>query len=307
MQRIAAEPSVTRWTTAPAGPAPWVAWGVVTVVSAVPSIVWVMLGRPVPPWLAAAQIAVTLVLLVAAVAWPPLRPLWRFAVVMGALLMLLQFLQLLDLEWMPLQALFGSTPFDARMQAEQTAKLAVTGLMILLLMALGYRRRDIFLTRGDLLAPIRPVPALGFPKPDTWRRFGLVWGFGIAGALTLTQFVVVRPQADDLAAIVPMIPAIVFYAAVNAFNEEMTFRAPMLASLEPAVGSAHALWQSAFLFGVAHYFGVPGGPLGAVLSIFMGWILGKAMLETRGLLWPWFIHFLSDVSIFTFIAIALVA
>jgi membrane protease YdiL (CAAX protease family) len=208
---------------------------------------------------------------------------------------------------MPLQALFGATLFDSRMQAEQTVRLVITSLMIVLLMALGYRRRDIFLTRGDLLAPIRPVRVLGFPKPDSWRRFGLIWGFGIAGALAVAQFLAVRPEAADFAAIVPMAPSIVFYAALNSFNEEMTFRAPMLATLEPAVGSSHALWQSAFLFGVAHYFGVPGGPPGAMLSIFMGWILGKAMLETRGLLWPWFIHFLSDVAIFTFIALSLVA
>lgn len=34
----------------------------------------------------------------------------------------------------------------------------------------------------------------------------------------------------------------------------------------------------------------------------MGWILGKAILETRGLFWAWCIHLLSDVVIFTFIA-----
>jgi hypothetical protein len=38
----------------------------------------------------------------------------------------------------------------------------------------------------------------------------------------------------------------------------------------------------------------------------MGLILGKAMLETRGLFWAWWIHFLSDVAIFSFLALALV-
>jgi hypothetical protein len=33
----------------------------------------------------------------------------------------------------------------------------------------------------------------------------------------------------------------------------------------------------------------------------MGWILGKGMVETRGLFWTWWIHFLSDSAIFTFI------
>ena len=94
-------------------------------------------------------------------------------------------------------------------------------------------------------------------------------------------------------------------SALNAFSEEMTYRAPMLATLEPVVGGRHALWQAAVFFGVAHYFGIPGGLVGAVLSIFMGWMLSKAMLETRGLFWAWWIHFLSDVVIFSFIALGL--
>lgn len=31
---------------------------------------------------------------------------------------------------------------------------------------------------------------------------------------------------------------------------------------------------------------------------FLAWLLGKSMLETRGIGWPWFIHFLPDVVIF---------
>jgi len=30
--------------------------------------------------------------------------------------------------------------------------------------------------------------------------------------------------------------------------------------------------------------------------------LGKAMLETRGFTWAWFIHFIQDVLIFSFMA-----
>jgi hypothetical protein len=31
---------------------------------------------------------------------------------------------------------------------------------------------------------------------------------------------------------------------------------------------------------------------------FLAFLLGKSMLETRGLTWPWFIHFLPDTVIF---------
>ena len=36
---------------------------------------------------------------------------------------------------------------------------------------------------------------------------------------------------------------------------------------------------------------------------FLGWLLGKAMLETHGLAWPWFIHFVQDVLTFSFMGI----
>jgi len=69
-----------------------------------------------------------------------------------------------------LQALFGNSAFDARMQAEQLGKLAVSLAMIAPLLMLSYTRRDFFLIRGNLRAPIEPVPLLGLPKPDRGRN-----------------------------------------------------------------------------------------------------------------------------------------
>lgn len=283
----------------------WAAWTLVVLFSAVPAIVSAELTGVVPSWLPIAQLALSIVVLLASAFVPALEPLRRFAIVMGLLVMLWQALPLLDLTFIPLQQLFGATAFDDRMQAEQSGKVVATLAIIGALLLLGFRRREIFLTPGRLTAPIRPVRVLGFPRADSWRRFGLVWGFGIAAGLAVVQYLFVRPSASDLLAIVPMIPSILFYAAVNAFTEEMTYRAPMLATLEPAVGSRQALWMSAGLFGIAHYFGTPGGLSGAALSVFMGYILSKAMIETRGLFWPWFIHALSDVVIFSFLALAL--
>ena len=36
----------------------------------------------------------------------------------------------------------------------------------------------------------------------------------------------------------------------------------------------------------------------------LGWLFGKALVETRGIAMPWLIHFLFDAVIFTFLAIA---
>ncbi len=297
------------WRPAPASGTGtiWVAWTTTLLVSTVPAILWTELTGSAPAWLSIAQIAVPVILFVVTLASVRMRPLWRFSLVTCLLLVLIGAMPAVNLTLPWLQTVFGATVFDARMQAEQTVKLVAAMLMIAALLLLGLKPSQFFLRLGSLTAPIRPVPILGFPKADSWRRFGLIWGFGIAAALGVVQYFIARPTGSEFASIVPMIPSIIFYAALNAFSEEMTYRAPMLATLEPAVGSSQALWQTAVLFGVAHYFGTPGGLMGAVLSIFMGWILGKAMLETRGLFWAWWIHFLSDVVIFVFIALALLA
>ena len=281
------------------------AWILVALISAAPAIVWSELAGAPPPWLVVAQLGVLAVALLGSLVWDVLQSLRRFLIAMLALLALLQLPPRIDVSWQPLQALFGATGFDARMQAEQTEKVLVTAAMLLVLWLLGFRRRAFFFAVGDLRAPLRPVRLLGFPHPVPWWRFGLLWGLCIAGGLAVVFLLVGQVSVGALVGIGPMLPSIVLYAGLNAFNEEMTYRAPMLATLEPVVGRSTALWQSASVFGIAHYFGIPGGLLGAASSIFLGWILGKAMLETRGLFWSWWIHFLSDLVVFSFLAAGL--
>ncbi len=101
----------------------------------------------------------------------------------------------------------------------------------------------------------------------------------------------------------PFLPAVLVAAALNAFNEEMTYKASFLSVLENVVGKHQALLLMAAYFGVGHFYGVPYGVIGVLMAGFLGWFLGKSMLETRGLWWAWFIHFLQDVLIFAFLAI----
>ncbi len=54
----------------------------------------------------------------------------------------------------------------------------------------------------------------------------------------------------------------------------------------------------AAFFGFAHYYGMPNGIVGVLMAGVLGWLLGKSMLETRGLFWAWFIHFCQDILIF---------
>ena len=51
------------------------------------------------------------------------------------------------------------------------------------------------------------------------------------------------------------------------------------------------------------FSGVLYGLVGVGLARFLGWILARSMLETRGLWWARLIHFVRDVSLFLFMAI----
>ena len=282
-----------------------VAWVVTVLISVVPDIFWSRLAHAPSIWLNHAKMILLVVLALTALFWKPLRPLRNFFVAMFAFFVLFDLRLHFSFTWPALQDLFGKNAFDIRMQAEQTGKLAVSLGMIGVLLLLGLKRRDLFLVRGDLRTPIEPVRWLGFLRPVSWVSFGLQWSVYISVALVILQYSGMRPSTTLLLKVVPILPSILFYASLNAFNEEIAFRVPMLATLESVTGSRQALLISAYFFGIAHYFGVPGGIVGGIASIFMGWILGKGILETRGLFWSWWIHFLSDVAIFTFLAIAL--
>jgi len=65
------------------------------------------------------------------------------------------------------------------------------------------------------------------------------------------------------------------------------------------VGRGQAQALNVVLFGLAHYLvGSPPGIPGALMTGFLAWLMGKCVLETRGLLGAWVIHFLPDVVIF---------
>jgi membrane protease YdiL (CAAX protease family) len=59
------------------------------------------------------------------------------------------------------------------------------------------------------------------------------------------------------------------------------------------------LVTSAVLFGLAHYSGSPGGPVGIIMAGILGYLLSQIVYETRGLGLAWFIHFVQDVIIYT--------
>jgi len=280
------------------------AWAIMLVVSILPNALLHELTGGAPAWLGWAKIGLLAALAVTTLFWQALRPLRNFTLLLLAIFGLEMLVGLLtgSALW---QGWFGGAdaPFTSSMLGIQLGRLIVSLLMIGVLLLLGYRRADFFLTRGKLDAPIEPVRRLGFPNPDPWTKFGGQFALYISLGTLLFLILGGRPSPAALLGALPVLPAVLLFAALNAFNEELTYRASLLAGLEHIIGPQQALWLTAVFFGIGHYFGVPYGVIGVVMASFLGWVMGKAMLETRGFFWAWFIHFLQDVLIFSFMAI----
>jgi hypothetical protein len=56
-------------------------------------------------------------------------------------------------------------------------------------------------------------------------------------------------------------------------------------------------------FGLGHYYGgIPSGPVGAVFLTFIALLFGRAMLETKGITMPIFIHLFGDIVVYSLLA-----
>jgi len=171
----------------------------------------------------------------------------------------------------------------------------------------GRKRQDFFLAKGKIDAPVEPSRLLGMKKAEPWTRIGTIFAVVFASVTFLYLMLSSTPSVDTFIMALPLIPAALLIAVINAFNEEFTLRAAPISELLSALGKKQALMITTAFFGLGHFYGVPAGLLGVLLSSFLGWFLGKSMLETKGFFWAWLIHFLPDAFIFTFFAIAALA
>jgi membrane protease YdiL (CAAX protease family) len=186
-------------------------------------------------------------------------------------------------------------------------RLSPALVILSFLLLKGRKRQDFFLAKGKINAPVEPSRLLGMKKAEPWTRIGTIFAVVFASVTFVYLMLSSRPSVDAFVQALPLIPAALLIAVINAFNEEFTLRAAPISELLRAVGKKQALMITTVLFGLGHFYGVPSGLLGVLLSSFLGWFLGKSMLETKGFFWAWLIHFLPDAFIFTFFAISAVA
>jgi len=156
--------------------------------------------------------------------------------------------------------------------------------------------------RGEIKALVEPSKLLGMKEPKPWTNVGSIFAIIFTLGTLIFLLVTQTPTLEDFLGVLPLLPIAILIAAMNAFNEEFTLRAAPLSELWKKVGKQHALLLTIVYFGLGHFYGVPSGILGVLLSAFLGWFLGKSLLETKGFFWAWIIHFFPDIIIFTFYA-----
>jgi membrane protease YdiL (CAAX protease family) len=282
------------------------AWALTLLISDLPDILFKQLTGRIPAWLFWGKIGAAAAAIVLSLAWRKIRPLLAFALVMLIFNLALAGSSALG------QAAWWRTPFGGAQASFAVGyiglylrDLAVAAAVILVLSALKRKRSEFYLVKGDWRAPIVPVRWLGIPAGESWRKFGWIFA-GVAGlAVAVPMFLNARIPAGAMLKAAPLLPWALVFAAVNAFTEEVYFRASLLATLPKIIGKGQILLINAVFFGLAHYlYGSPPGVVGFLMTGFLAWLMGKAMMETRGLLWPWIIHVVPDAVIFVAYAFA---
>lgn len=220
-----------------------------------------------------------------------------FAVVGLALLLVVGFLLVRSENPLYRFAVTGDGLIDGLFTAQLTmlGVVAVFALLTRWLMPENFAK---YFRRGDMAAPVTPVRLLGITGKESWLRVGLT--FTIAISVVTAIVTLILPALSMSFSLAPVaILAVVVFSASNAFIEEYLTRFQVVAALAGKACPATIALTSAVLFGLPHFFGMPGGVLGIVLAGFLGWLLAKSVLETRGLGWALVIHFVQDIIIFS--------
>jgi membrane protease YdiL (CAAX protease family) len=166
----------------------------------------------------------------------------------------------------------------------QSPKVVAALVMMTALTLLGYRRREFFLP--------------GVLPRRVW--IGLSVGAAVVVGLTLLLYMKSASLAGSEGAdgAVGYLPLALVLAAMNSFAEEMLYRGVLLGPLLRQITANQAISMTAVIFGIAHFHGTPSGFPGMGLTFIAGWIFGWAMVETRSISLPWFLHFVPDAVIF---------
>lgn len=159
-----------------------------------------------------------------------------------------------------------------------------------------------YFQKGNISADILPEPIIGIkPKPtENWFHFGRNFAIIISGVTAIViYFQLIKDSGISVGDILNVLPFSIVFALSNSFVEESITRLGVVVVLKDILNDRTIPLISALIFGTVHYGGNPGGFLGVIVAGFLGWLLAKSILETKGIFWAWLIHFLQDIIIFS--------
>lgn len=283
----------------------WTAWISTLLLSKLPLVIARDVLDTDIPWITSAWLGIAALLFVATFAWHSLKPLRAYFIVLSVIYL-----------WTAIDAFIRGMAVWQNLMTGQPEVVMIFGdrillllnalLVIAMLFLIGVKRKDIFLAIGNLNAPVGGEVVAYQRRRLSWSVLGPVVAI-LLGGLFFAFLVSQTPAGlSNISAMLPWLPLILLSAAINAFGEEVTYRAATLGTLLPAIGPRHALWMTSLWFGLGHYYGgFPSGPVGLVQSGLLAMLMGKAMLDTRGLGWSWIIHMTIDTVIYIFIAMTM--
>lgn len=281
-----------------------VAWLGMLLLSRLPQVIaQEFLGIDLGRWLLWLWLAVGVVLIAATYFWQTIRPLRGYFGVLTAVYALTLILNgvVATAVW---QSWFGGveTAWAIRFFGQRLVVVLLALGVVTALLLTGHSRRDLFLVKGDWQAATG-LRLPGRTKPVTWATLGPTVALGLtllvgSGAVALSS-----PAFLDWQQLIWLFPAVVFFALMNAFGEEVAYRAAPLSQLVSVVGETQAIWLTAVWFGLGHYYGgMPSGPVGAIFLTFVALLFGRAMLATKGITMPIFIHLFGDIVVYSLLA-----
>jgi membrane protease YdiL (CAAX protease family) len=170
--------------------------------------------------------------------------------------------------------------------------LALAGILALL----GHKRNDFFFAFGNVNAPAEGMRL-------SWKVAGPLIAL-LLTALFTAGILAMNSLSITMADILPILPMVFILAVMNAFGEEMAFRAAPLSQLWQVIGKRQAIWLMALWFGLGHYYGgVSFGAAGVIYLTLVAVLFGKAMVETKGLAMPVFMHLWGDIVLYIILAL----
>lgn len=255
------------------------------------------------PWIHTAWIGAALLLFAASFAWQTLRPLRWYFLIMALIILFAYVVAPLVVQSAAWQNVFEGRPVMVGIIGSRVFITLLTLVVLAALWLLGMKRKDIFFVTGEMNAPVQ-----GLRLPGGKRVRWVVFGTFMAITLGTIFFTIMMGSGtytpSSYAAALPWLPLILLAAAGNAFAEEGMYRAAPLSLLLPVVGPNHAIWMTALWFGFGHFYGgIPSGYEGLLMTTLLGLLLGRAMIDTRGMGWPMIIHIVLDTVIFFFLTI----